>query len=115
MSTYDDVVKDVAEDLDLDEAALRATFSRWLQVPRSEVAGRFTPEERAQCYAVYRLTKGTGAFRSAMNTVERRTGYIRELADAVLSMEDQVAMPLSDNDARIALAKRMTSRYRVDV
>lgn len=56
--TCDAVVAEVATDLQLDEAELRAKFSRYLHLTFPDNGG----DEWAACYAVYRLTKARSAF-----------------------------------------------------
>jgi hypothetical protein len=68
MSTYDEVVAEVARDLGIEEPALRAKFTRYLSVPREESRG----EEWTACYAVYRLVKARSAFRMA---TQSRNGW----------------------------------------
>jgi len=59
--TYDEVVAEVAHDLGIEEQALRAKFSTYLNLRYPNNGG----DEWAACYAVYRLTKARSAFRMA--------------------------------------------------
>lgn len=63
MSTYDEVVSEVAHDLDVDEDELRRVFSTWLA--RTGANTQPEPHLAHACYAVYRLTKLKGALRSS--------------------------------------------------
>lgn len=67
-TTYDDVVAEVAEDLEVDEAELRSAFSAWLAMTGNNTK----PDSHFAhaCYAVYRLTKMKSALRASMRSRE---------------------------------------------
>lgn len=73
-SIYDEVVAEVAKDLQLPEGELRGKFSRYLYLPYPDNGG----EEWAACYAVYRLTKAYSAFRMATRS---RNGWRERAMD----------------------------------
>jgi hypothetical protein len=68
MSTYDEVVGEVANDLGIAEDELRRVFFAWL----AKTGANTKPEPHLAhaCYAVYRLTKLKGALRSSHRSRE---------------------------------------------
>jgi hypothetical protein len=88
VSTYDDVVSEVARDLDVSEDELRCVFSVWLA--RTSAGTQPEPYLAHACYVVYRLTNLTSALRSSQRSRDGWKARAMELGSPPHLVEPRV-------------------------